>query len=40
MDVIDIPKLATSLRVLYDNKGRFTFVKINANVLNLLTKIQ
>ena len=30
MDVIDIPKLATSLRVLYDNKGRFTFVKINA----------
>lgn len=28
MDVIDLPKVGTSYRVLYDVKGRFVFVKI------------
>lgn len=31
MDVIDIPKLGVSYRVLYDNKGRFTFTKLKKN---------
>ena len=29
MDVIEIPKMKANYRVLYDNKARFTFVKIN-----------
>lgn len=28
MDVLDIPKLSTSYRVLYNEKGRFVFVKL------------
>jgi len=31
MDVIEIPKMKTNYRVLYDVKARFTFVKINDN---------
>lgn len=31
MDVIEIPKLGVSYRVLYDVKGRFTFTKIKKN---------
>ncbi len=31
MDVIDIPKLKASYRVLYDVKGRFVFIKLNKN---------
>lgn len=29
MDVIDLPKMGVSYRVLYDVKGRFVLVKIN-----------
>lgn len=31
MDVIEIPKLGASYRVLYDVKGRFTFTKLKKN---------
>jgi small subunit ribosomal protein S4e len=31
MDVIEIPKMKTNYRVLYDSKARFTFVRINDN---------
>ena len=29
MDVLDIPKLGKSYRVLYDEKGRFVFINLN-----------
>ena len=39
MDVIDIPKMGISYRVLYDVKGRFVFVKLpkNENAFKLCT---